>query len=76
MKHNKDDRRDNVDKIQENINNTLDNFARTEEIIAETHDTKLKGTLKEKNERRKDALHGMRQEIRDESLDKKRGYKE
>jgi len=35
----------------------------------------MKQTLKEKNERRKEALKGMREEIRDEATDKKNGYK-
>ncbi|MFZ7133524.1 MAG: small acid-soluble spore protein Tlp [Eubacteriales bacterium] len=74
MKHKPDDRRDNVDKIQFNIDNTIENYHESKEMITKTDDEKMKKALKEKNERRKDALHGMRDEIRDEAIDKKNGY--
>ncbi len=35
---------------------------------------KTKKTLIEKNERRREALDGMREEIKDEARDKKNGY--
>ena len=35
----------------------------------------MKKTLTEKNERRREYLKGMREEIRDEALDKENGYK-
>lgn len=70
-----DDRRDNVDKIQENISNTIENFNLTEETIEKTDDDKGKRTLEQKNERRKDSIDGMRSEIRDEATDKKNGYR-
>ncbi|AHF09086.1 MULTISPECIES: small acid-soluble spore protein Tlp [Dehalobacter] len=74
MKHNPDDRRDNADRIQKNINHTIQNMELADEMIAKTDDPKSKKDLKEKNERRRDALNGMRAEIRDEALDKKREY--
>ncbi|AFV02932.1 acid-soluble spore protein [Dehalobacter sp. UNSWDHB] len=74
MKHNPDDRRDNVDRIQKNINHTIQNMELADEMIAKTDDPKSKKDLKGKNERRHDALNGMRAEIRDEALDKKREY--
>ncbi|RBP67334.1 small acid-soluble spore protein (thioredoxin-like protein) [Alkalibaculum bacchi] len=70
-----DDRRDNVDKIEYNIGKTLQNIERANEMIDVTDDQNMKQTLKEKNERRKEALKGMREEIRDEATDKKNGYK-
>ncbi|WP_368293802.1 small acid-soluble spore protein Tlp [Dehalobacter sp. TBBPA1] len=69
MKHNPDDRRDNADRIQKNINHTIQNMELADEMIAKTDDPKSKKDLKEKNERRRDALNGMRAEIRDEALD-------
>ncbi|RJE48105.1 MULTISPECIES: small acid-soluble spore protein Tlp [unclassified Dehalobacter] len=72
MKHNPDDRRDNVDRIQKNINHTIQNMELADEMIARTNDPKSKKDLKEKNDRRRDALNGMRAEIRDEALDKKK----
>ena len=66
-----DDRSDNVDKIQFNINHTIRNMEAAEELIAKTDDRNMKKDLEDKNERRRDALQGMREEIRDEALDKK-----
>lgn len=75
MKHNPDDRRDNVDRIQKNINYTILNMELADEMIEKTDDDKMKKTLEEKNDRREDALRGMREEIREEAIDKKHGYK-
>jgi small acid-soluble spore protein (thioredoxin-like protein) len=71
-----DDRRDNVDKIQFNIDNTIKNYELAEELIAKTDDEDLKKTLKEKNKRRLESLDSMRAEIKDEAEDKRKGYKD
>jgi len=70
-----DDRRDNVDKIEYNIGKTIQNTELAEEMIQKTDDKKMKTDLQEKNNRREDALKGMRKEIRDEANDKKNGYR-
>lgn len=44
-------------------------------MIRNAVDEKQKRELKAKNERRENAIHGMRKEIRDEALDKKNSYK-
>ncbi|MFA6809168.1 MAG: small acid-soluble spore protein Tlp [Eubacteriales bacterium] len=75
MKHNSDDRRDNVEKIQSNINNTIENIEFTNVRIAKTDDEKSKEFLEKKNDRRKEAINGMREEIRDEAIDKNNEYK-
>ena len=75
VKHNPDDRRDNVDRIQNNIDHTIQNIDNAEERIAISDDPKQRKALKDKNERRKDALNGMRNEIRDEATDKNNKYK-
>jgi len=67
-----DDRSDNVDKIQFNINHTIRNMEAAEGLIEKTDDKKMKNELEEKNDRRRDALQGMREEIRDEAMDKKK----
>ncbi|KYN77893.1 small acid-soluble spore protein Tlp [Clostridium sporogenes] len=74
MKNKPDDRRDNVDKIQYNITKTIQNCELADEMIAKTDDEKMKETLIEKNKRRREALDGMREEIKDEARDKKNGY--
>ncbi|MGI6677783.1 MAG: small acid-soluble spore protein Tlp [Dehalobacterium sp.] len=75
-KHNPDDRSDNVDRIQENINHTLGNIEAAEELIQETDNPKMRKELQEKNRRRMEALHGMKEEIKDEAWDKKHGYQD
>ncbi|MGH4122128.1 MAG: small acid-soluble spore protein Tlp [Clostridium sp.] len=75
MKNKPDDRRDNVDRIQHNISNTIENFHLTQEAIEKTDDGKIKKTLEEKNNRREDAINGMKSEMRDESIDKGKGYR-
>lgn len=75
MKHNQDDRRDNVDKIQCNISNTIQNIHLSEEMIEKTDDEKNREELIEKNERREEALNSMREEIKEEAIDKKNGYR-
>jgi len=66
-----DDRSNNVDRIQFNINHTIRNMEAAEELIEKTDDKRMKQELEEKNDRRRDALDGMREEIRDEARAKK-----
>ncbi len=68
---NPDNREDNVERIQRNINYTIQNMEAAEEMIAQTTDEKMKKTLDEKNERRRQSLDGMRSEIRDEAINNK-----
>ncbi|MEA4814419.1 MAG: small acid-soluble spore protein Tlp [Oscillospiraceae bacterium] len=67
MKANPDNRNDNVDRIQYNLDMTIDNIHRANEMIDKTSDPKTKQVLKAKTEPRMDALDGMRSEIRDEA---------
>lgn len=71
MKNHPDDRRDNVEKIQNNIDNTLQNIEAAKEMIAITDNDKTKKNLKEKNKRRGEALDSMKAEIQDEARDRK-----
>lgn len=70
-----DDRRDNVEKLQINISNTIDNYRETKEMISKTDDEKTKKDLLEKNKRRRESLEGLRSEIRDEAIDRENNYK-
>ena len=72
MKPKPDDRRDNVKKIQRNINRTIQNMEAADDMIARTDDPKKKQALTEKNERRRAGLDGMRAEIRDEAEHQKK----
>lgn len=75
MRNKPDDRRDNVDKIQCNISNTIENIRLANEAIAETDDENVKNELRDKNHRREEALDSMRREIKDEAIAKRNGYK-
>lgn len=75
MKNKPDDRRDNVDRIQQNISNTIKNIHLADEMIEKTDDERTKTELSDKNERREEALDGMRSEIKDEAINQKVGIK-
>lgn len=68
-----DDRSDNVEKIQDTVKNTIANMEAAEETMAFTDGRELEA-LKEKNERRKESIDGLRKEIVDEANDRKNGY--
>jgi small acid-soluble spore protein (thioredoxin-like protein) len=68
MKNKKDDRSDNVDKIQNNINNTIQNIEKSNAAIDKEENKEVKKALEDKNDRRLDALDGMRKEIKDEAI--------
>jgi small acid-soluble spore protein (thioredoxin-like protein) len=70
-KPNPDDRSDNAERIQKNINYTIQNMEAADEMIEETPDENTKKTLADKNERRRQALRAMRSEMRDETEDRK-----
>lgn len=70
-----DDRRDNVDKIQFNIDNTIQNYREAQQVIRGTENEQMKQDLIAKNERRLESLEGMKEEIKDEAIDKEKGYK-
>lgn len=71
-----DDRRDNVKKIQHNIDHTVQNMREAEDRMALMEDgSKAKQDLEAKNERRARALEGMRREIRQEALDREKNFK-
>lgn len=70
-----DDRRDNVDKIQYNIDHTISNYRETEDLIEKTDDEKTRRELEEKNKRREESLSGMKREIREEAVAREKGYK-
>lgn len=63
-----DDRSDNVQRIQENIDNTLKNISLANEMIAKSNNPDEIQNMKGRNARREEALDKMRCEIRDEAL--------
>ncbi|WP_156856483.1 small acid-soluble spore protein Tlp [Oceanobacillus sp. AG] len=61
-----DDRSDNVEKMQHMIQDTLENMEEAEETM-EFSDEIGKEQILAKNKRRKEAIEGFREEIKDES---------
>jgi len=66
-----DDRRDNVQKIKNNIRSTRQNMEAAQEQIAQTGSQAVRDDLTAKNDRRAQAIEGMKREMRDEAADKK-----
>jgi small acid-soluble spore protein (thioredoxin-like protein) len=75
MRTKPDDRRDNVDRIQHTIDNTIENFRLAEDAIEESDDENYKEVLEEKNQRREESLDSLKSEIKDEAIDKRKGYR-
>lgn len=65
-KPNPDDRSDNVEKLQAIVQNTLENIEAAEETLAFSGPEE-KAKIQAKNERRKEAVEGLREEIKDEA---------
>ncbi|RDY22548.1 small acid-soluble spore protein Tlp [Romboutsia maritimum] len=75
MKPNQDDRRDNVEKIQYNIDSTIKNMNLANEMISKTDNPKTKQELEAKNKRREESLNNMRSEIKDEAQARENNFK-
>ncbi|WP_345807626.1 small acid-soluble spore protein Tlp [Bacillus pumilus] len=72
---NPDDRSDNVEKLQDMIENTLDNIDESEAVMALSTDQE-KQMIKQRNENRKMSIDAMRSEIKDEEAARKNSYTE
>lgn len=67
-----DDRSDNVEKLQQHVQNTIQNLEEAEEYLDE-HADEISSTelndITEKNANRRESIAGFRQEIKDEARD-------
>ena len=72
MKQNPDNRDDNVAHLQNSIDGTVRNIRKANETIRATSNDNTREELIAKNERRADALDGLRHEIKDEADFQKR----
>jgi small acid-soluble spore protein (thioredoxin-like protein) len=63
---NPDDRSDNVEKLQEMVHNTIENMEAAEGMMQVSNE-KDRAELEAKNERRRDSLGALRDEIKDEA---------
>ncbi|MEI3604789.1 small acid-soluble spore protein Tlp [Pseudogracilibacillus sp. SE30717A] len=60
-----DDRSDNVEKLQDMVQDTIENYREAEERMENAPEHEKK-EISEKNERRKESIEGFRDEIKDE----------
>ncbi|MGM8213676.1 small acid-soluble spore protein Tlp [Virgibacillus sp. W0430] len=65
-RHKPDDRSDNKEKLQNMVHNTLENIAEAEDSM-EFASGEQKENIRNKNQRRKESIESMRNEIKDES---------
>ncbi|MDR4886377.1 small acid-soluble spore protein Tlp [Fredinandcohnia sp. QZ13] len=76
MTHNKpkpDDRSDNVEKLQDMVQNTIENIEEAQESM-EFSNAEERQRIQAKNERREESIAAMREEIKDEAADRENGY--
>ncbi len=66
-KPNPDDRSDNVEKLQEMVQNTIENMEEAEDTLNGDVSGVDRAAVEAKNDRREEALDGMRAEIMDEA---------
>ncbi|MYL63894.1 small acid-soluble spore protein Tlp [Bacillus hwajinpoensis] len=67
MRANADDRRDNAEKLKSIVQDTIENIHDAEASLEFTDSDIQKKAIKEKNQRRKQSIESMRNEIKDES---------
>ncbi|MEH7777387.1 small acid-soluble spore protein Tlp [Bacillus altitudinis] len=72
---NPDDRSDNVEKLQDMIENTLENIDESEAAMGLSTEEE-KQMIKQKNENRRTSIDAMRSEIKNEEAARKSGYTE
>lgn len=63
---NPDNRADNVDRLQENVTNTIENIEASHNSMQFATEEE-KRTIAKKNKRRNQSIESMRQEIKDEA---------
>lgn len=71
-KSNPDDRSDNVEKLQDMVQNTIENIEKAQET-AEFASGEERERIQAKNQRREDSIDAFRAEISDEATARKNG---
>ncbi|NMB19960.1 MAG: small acid-soluble spore protein Tlp [Firmicutes bacterium] len=61
-----DNRRDNVEKLREQVVNTIENLEASHDILHRDLPEDQKAAIRDKNRRRRHSIAGKREEIRDE----------
>ncbi|MCZ0755726.1 small acid-soluble spore protein Tlp [Anoxybacillus sp. J5B_2022] len=70
---NPDDRSDNVEKLQDMVQNTIENIEKAQETM-QFSSPEEREKIEAKNERREEAIAAMREEMKDEARARKNGY--
>ncbi|ANB56493.1 small, acid-soluble spore protein tlp [Anoxybacillus sp. B7M1] len=70
---NPDDRSDNVEKLQNMVQNTIENIEEAHEAIPFSSSEERK-QIEAKNKRREEAIAALRSEIKDEAAARQNGY--
>lgn len=68
-----DDRSDNVEKLQDMVQNTIENIEKAEETM-QFASPEEREQIRDKNRRREEAIAAMRAEIKDEAAARENGY--
>jgi small acid-soluble spore protein (thioredoxin-like protein) len=71
---NPDDRSDNVEKLQDMVQNTIENIEEAEETM-QFASPEERDKIADKNKRREEAIAAMRDEIKDEAAARENGYR-
>jgi small acid-soluble spore protein (thioredoxin-like protein) len=74
-KPNPDDRSDNVEKLQDMVQNTIQNIEEADDSL-EVATGEQRRQIKEKNQRREESIEAFRNEIQDEADARRNGYSE
>ncbi|WP_153124046.1 small acid-soluble spore protein Tlp [Peribacillus tepidiphilus] len=74
-KPNKDDRSDNVEKLQDMVQNTIENIERAEESL-HFSSSEQREQIEAKNQRREESIQAFRAEIQDEANARENGFRE
>lgn len=73
-KANPDDRSDNVEKLQDMIQNTMENIDKSQDSLQFSNEEEC-ARIEAKNERREESIQAFRSEIKDEASARENGYK-
>lgn len=69
-----DDRSDNVEKLQDMVQNTIENIEAAQETM-QSASPEERAQVEAKNKRREESIAGMREEIKDEATARENGYR-
>ena len=75
MSHKIDERKDNIRKIKETIENTQDNIEFADDMIDSISDTGHKQALESQNERRAESISALQSELKEQIIGKEKKNK-